>query len=186
MGGCDFEADLNMAKVIYIAGVPASGKSAIVESFVSRLQDNDNPEPRRFGKLRGNRFGHVHVLGIYDGSVFGGTDKLSMTVINDAISYCLSLGENDVVIAEGDRLFNARFLCATSAIVIMIDAHDKILKERHRQRGDQQREAFLKRCRSKVENMIKRFKLQRFWNNTAQEQEVILTLIERLVKNHGN
>lgn len=75
------------AKVIYIAGVPASGKSTLFRLIRKHLFDG--AKEFRIGKCRGieSKCGKFKMLGVFDGSKFEGTDKLSMTVINDAISY---------------------------------------------------------------------------------------------------
>lgn len=101
------------AKVIYIAGVPASGKSTLFRLIRKHLFDG--AKEFRIGKCRGieSKCGKFKMLGVFDGSKFEGTDKLSMTVINDAISYLKGINGKSVVFVEGDRLFNYRFLHET-------------------------------------------------------------------------
>lgn len=69
-------------KVIYIAGVPASGKSTMFKR-VRELLFGDATEFKE-GKVRGlqSTDGHYIMLGVFDGTTFEGTDKLSMTVID--------------------------------------------------------------------------------------------------------
>lgn len=120
------------------------------------------------------------MLGVFDGTTFEGTDKLSMTVIDDAIEFVkqqMDSEQKSVVFVEGDRLFNIRFLKETKALLLLIDANERILKARHIERGDNQTETFLKSRRSKVENFISKYKAQRIWNNTLQDQERILNFI---------
>ncbi len=120
------------------------------------------------------------MLGVFDETTFEGTDKLSMTVIDDAIEFVkqqMDSEQKSVVFVEGDRLFNIRFLKETKALLLLIDANERILKARHIERGDNQTETFLKSRRSKVENFISKYKAQRIWNNTLQDQERILNFI---------
>lgn len=171
-------------KVIYIAGVPASGKSTLFRLIRKCLFD----EARDFhnGKCRGieSKCGKFKMLGVFDGSMFEGTDKLSMTVIDDAISYIKGINGKSVVFVEGDRLFNYRFLHETGAMLLLIDANEKVLKARHIERGDSQTDTFLKSRRSKVENFIAKYGVQRIWNNTLQDQERILNFIIKTAKGY--
>lgn len=174
-------------KVIYIAGVPASGKS----SLMKLVRDNLLADSKEFkhGLCRGieSRDGKYKMLGVFDGSLFEGTDKLGMTVINDALQYIGVLqaaGSKTVVFVEGDRLFNIRFLSKTHALLLVIDANEAVLKWRHIERGDTQTETFLKSRRSKVENFIARYKVRRIWNNTPKDQERILSYILKTAREY--
>ena len=165
-------------KVIYIAGVPASGKSALFK----RIRESLFAEQRQFshGALKGIYYREYRMLGIFDGTTFEGTDKLSMSVINDAIDYIQSLWCDKtryVVFVEGDRLFNERFLRETRATLLLIDANEVILRQRHAQRADTQTETFLKGRRSKIENFAKKFNVKRIWNNTPADQDRIVNYI---------
>lgn len=175
------------AKVIYIAGVPASGKS----SLMKLVRDNLFADCKEFkhGLCRGIEScdGKYKMLGVFDGSLFEGTDKLSMTAINDALSYIQGLqddAEKTVVFGEGDRLFNIRFLNKTHALLLVVDANEAVLKWRHMERGDNQTETFLKNRRSKVENFIARYKVRRIWNNTPKDQERILSYILKTAREY--
>lgn len=175
------------ARVIYIAGVPASGKSSLMKLVRENLF-TDSTEFKH-GLCRGieSRDGKYSMLGVFDGSMFEGTDKLGMTVINDALQYIRELQEKDgkaVVFVEGDRLFNIRFLSKTDALLLVLDANGAILKRRHIERGDSQTESFLKSRRSKVENFISRYKVRRIWNNTPKDQERILSYILKTARDY--
>lgn len=166
------------AKVIYIAGVPASGKSTLFKMIRKHLFSES--KEFKHGKCKGIENGAFKMLGVFDGTTFEGTDKLSMTVIDDAIEFVkqqIYSKQKSVVFVEGDRLFNIRFLKETKALLLLIDANERVLKERHIKRGDSQTETFLKSRRSKVENFINKYKAQRIWNNTLQDQERILSFI---------
>lgn len=175
-------------KVIYIAGVPASGKSTMFKRVREQLF-GDATEFKE-GKVRGLQTtdGHYIMLGVFDGTTFEGTDKLSMTVIDDAIAYVKKLSasrERYVIFVEGDRLFNYRFLSETRALLLLLDANEIVLKNRHIARGDMQTDTFLRSRRSKVENFISKYKAQRIWNNTLQDQEHILNFIIKVAKEYA-
>lgn len=89
-----------------------------------------------------------------------------------------------MVFVEGDRLFNIRFLRETKALLLLIDADERVLKKRHAKRGDNQTETFLKSRRSKVENFVKKYNVQRVWNNTQEEHERILSFILKTAKEY--
>ena len=78
-------------KTILLAGVPASGKSTIFREVRDKLFDIQIPF--KYKKLRGirNENGRIQMLGVFDNSKHEGTDKLSMTVIADALEYIKSL-----------------------------------------------------------------------------------------------
>lgn len=174
-------------KVIYIAGVPASGKSTLFKHVREHLF-NGAVEFRK-GKVRGikNADERYIMLGVFDGSTFEGTDKLSMTVIDDAIAYIKelsALSSRHVVFVEGDRLFNYRFLSETKATLFLLDANDDVLKERHKMRGDAQTSTFLKSRRSKVENFVAKYGVKRIWNNTVEDSDKILSIILNTSKDY--
>ena len=165
-------------KVIYVAGVPASGKTTLFKRIRERLFK----ECKKFkeGKVRGIEQGCYKMLGVFDDSTFEGTDRLSMTVIDDAIEYINKLersSEKTVVFVEGDRLFNYRFLNHAKALVILLDASPSVLAQRHKERGDNQTNTFLKSRRTKVENFATKYHIGRAYNNTKEDSERILQFI---------
>lgn len=168
-------------KVIYVAGVPASGKSTLFRSIREYLF----PAPVLFksGLCRGIRQNNYYMLGVFDGSLFEGTDRLSMSVIGDALAFIKDLerdGGRSVVFVEGDRLFNRRFLVETRALLIIIDANERILRMRHLERGDVQTDTFLRSRRTKIENYISRYRVPRVWNNTPSDAKRILDFIVKI------
>lgn len=168
---------------ILLAGVPASGKSTIFREVRDKLFDIQIPF--KYKKLRGirNENGRIQMLGVFDNSKHEGTDKLSMTVIDDALEYIKSLepGFKKVVLLEGDRLLNERFIEETKAEVITIEASQYTLLKRHIERKDNQSETFLKRCETKVSNIQKKYGLQPLQNNTEIEKEHIVKTIAKEV-----
>lgn len=172
-------------KVLFVAGVPASGKTTLFKRIREALFV-DSTEFKN-GKVRGIESADrkYQMLGVFDGSTFEGTDRLSMTVIDDAIKHIQQLGTEPiprVVFVEGDRLFNYRFLSETCANVIVIDAFDEVLAKRHEQRGDNQSETFLKSRRTKIENMMMKYNIPKTWNNTIDDSTRLLQYVISLSK----
>ena len=177
------------AKVIYIAGVPASGKSTLLKALRERLFVGYTTF--KYKSLRGivSSDGRYKMLGVFDGSITEGTDRLSMSVINDAIEYINTEKEKPqkcIIFAEGDRLFNYRFLASVGAHLLLIDADEQILAQRHKSRCDGQNATFLKSRRSKVENFAKKYGVNRIMNNTLQDQQRIINYLLKTAEDYLN
>ena len=142
-------------RVIYIAGVPASGKSSLLRQVRQALFEG--AAEFREGKVRGivSPDGSYRMLGVFDGSTFEGTDKLSMTVIGDAIDH-----------------------------IRRLDADERVLRNRHLLRGDTQTGTFLKSRRTKVENFVNKYHVPRVWNNTPADQRRILAYIIKSARDY--
>lgn len=170
------------ARLLYLAGVPASGKSTLFKRLRADLFAD--AEEFRHGLLRGikSKDGRLYMLGVFDGSTFEGTDRLSMAVINDTLEWFNGLDSNSTVFVEGDRLFNKRFLVETQANVMIIDAHPTVLAARHANRGDNQTETFLRSRRTKVDNIVKMFKLPVYTNNTSSDSERNYHILKRFAE----
>lgn len=168
---------------IYVGGVPASGKSTLFRCVRQRLFAHS--ADFKDGCCRGvfAEGGKLLMLGVFDGSMFEGTDRLAMTAIDDCLSYIRKLegeGERKVVFVEGDRLLCDRFIRATRARLILIDAHPRVLEARQRGRraqGHCQSNTFLKAKRTKVQGMATRWHCPLLPNNTPAEQARILDRI---------
>lgn len=170
------------AKVIYIAGVPASGKTTLFKRIRQELFTSS--EEVKHGKCRAIKSDNYIMLGVFDGSTFEGTDRLSMAVIDDAIDYIQHLDDSKVVFVEGDRLFNFRFLQAVRAKIILLDAHPDVLKQRHQERGDNQTATFLQSRRTKLENFASKHRISRVYNNTPEDGNKIYDYIIKLAKSY--
>lgn len=176
---------MKRAKVIYLAGVPAAGKSTIFRAVREALFKQATPF--HYDTLRGIQDGPYRMLGVFDGTITEGTDRLSNAVIDDAIRY---IAEQDrgpepvVVFAEGDRLFNDSFLEAVNATLIVIDAEQNTLRRRHRERGDSQQAEFLRSRRSKVDNFCKRHGIKKYMNNTQADADRLTAWIIKTAREH--
>lgn len=168
-------------KVFYLGGVPASGKTTILRAVRSALMPSAT-EFRR-GLCRGVAQWPYAMLGVFDGSTFEGTDRLSNCVIDDALDWLYALdrrGRRVAVLAEGDRLFCERFLERSCAETYVVEAYACVLARRRAERaahGDGQSECFLRAKRTKVDNLRRKCGLRVLWNNTAGERDGIVSLI---------
>lgn len=162
------------ALVIYLGGVPASGKSSLFRGLRSVLFRGAAPFALR--TCKGVEAGAFKMLGVFDGSTFEGTDKLSMSVIDDALAYIRDLNGRDgrsVVFVEGDRLLCDRFIREAACRVFIVDADERVLAQRRGARkvqGCSQTAQFWKAKRTKVNNIIAKWNPPVLKNNTTAEQ----------------
>tara|TARA_Y100000593_G_scaffold17150_1_gene34295 strand:+ start:1979 stop:2530 length:552 start_codon:yes stop_codon:yes gene_type:complete len=143
-------------QAIGIGGMPASGKTTLVKNIRKKLK---KPKMFRFGVLRGEYYTdeNLYILGVYGKGLFDGTDKLSMSVQPDAVSFFKKISETTVLF-EGDRLFNLSFIEAirnlTELKLYYLDVKDTTLAVRHFDRNDTQTDKFKKGRKTKYENIL--------------------------------
>jgi hypothetical protein len=77
----------------------------------------------------------IYFIGIYDNSIFCGTDKLSMAVQPDFIKL-LDIKKNATFVFEGDRLFNQSLFDQKPCDIYVLEVNNENLKERHKTRND--------------------------------------------------
>jgi ABC-type dipeptide/oligopeptide/nickel transport system ATPase component len=171
-----------MNKIIGITGEPGSGKTYSIKTILSNNQKGEwftyKSGLLRFHK---NELRKTIILGLYDNtSVFDGTDRLSMAVQPDAEKFFLdNFLENYLIIFEGDRLFNCKYLCFieslqnTIASWFCIDVDSEICQKQRDKRGTKQPDSFIKSRKTKIENISKTHFLQK-----VTQQDLLLFLKE--------
>jgi len=148
-----------------ILGHPGAGKSWAVYDFLKFMMDfhgfeRDPSEVRkRIGLVDYHDLGEIVIMGIYDGSKFQGTDRLSMAVSVDFVRFFSKIKDEKSdpwIIAEGDRINNMTFFKAAiengklERIKCDPGSYDKLLEQR-KQRNHVFPQAFLKTIATKVE-----------------------------------
>ena len=129
-------------KLIYLIGMPGTGKSTVMKEFMSR---HDGWERERATELLDTHVsGNIRVLGKYEeGETFSGTDRLSMAVAPKAIEW-ISKTPDEVIIGEGDRLNNKAFFEKAKELgelhIIKLTVSDEERKRRYEERGSNQSE----------------------------------------------
>jgi|TARA_R110001592_G_scaffold28662_1_gene104865 deoxyadenosine/deoxycytidine kinase len=141
-------------KCLAIGGVPATGKTTLMKMIINQIKPKQS---FKFGLLRGYIKDNTAILGIYKkGEVFAGTDKLSMAVQKDFDIYVDRKAFN--ISFEGDRLFTGNNLknltTKYNTRIIILDADEETLKQRHINRGDNQSETFLRSRNTKIKNIL--------------------------------
>lgn len=103
---------------ILIIGNCGVGKTYIMQSLIKNFNCNEN---KSIGQLHYNTNGNINVTGKYDGSIFQGSDKLSMSVMLSIDEFIQNV--NGVNIFEGDRFTNKNFIKKANPYIIKINGN---------------------------------------------------------------
>lgn len=147
-----------MTKLIYLIGLPGTGKSTIMKQF---MENRDWKQERVIDLLDTHISGRVRVLGKYEeGETFSGTDRLSMAVAPKAVEW-MNTAPNEVIVGEGDRLNNKAFFEAAKSVgdltIIHLTVSDDERQRRYDERGSDQSDKFISTVRTKVKNIVEEF-----------------------------
>lgn len=154
-------------KVVAYIGEPATGKSTIMASIVARLRETEEDEPTTDGLLRFHVFRQQRtiVFGVYDGSLFSGTDRLAKAAapkFREWIEQNSQAGEfaDFTVFWEGERFTNEATLRTMFSFcqveLYQVKASAEALRLRHSTR-DRQSETWLKAMKTRVEKLAETF-----------------------------
>ena len=151
-----------MRTITCIGGVPGTGKTTLVRSYIHNTQKDAAWKPVRPTRLLRAMYNDAldtYVLGVYhDDEVFAGTDKLSMAVQPEVLPWIRS--HTSHVIFEGYRLFTSSMLTSmttlpdTNVRILVLDAPQECLDERYTQRGSTQSTTFIRGRRTKIQNIM--------------------------------
>ncbi len=161
-----------------IAGLPITGKSTLMRKIRTQLGEHTK---KQHNLLRYEDYLHHVILGIYDGSTFEGTDKLSMAVMKDALEFLKT--NRKKVLVEGDRLFSLKFLEGAKSMgydvkisILYVDNFVEILK-RYQSRGQMQTESFIKGRQTKINNIRASFPTVAINTNKPMKPKIIQSFI---------
>lgn len=169
-----------MAKrIIAIGGVPATGKTTLMRKVIKSLLPL---KTFKYKLLRGlyNKDKKIYIMGIYDNSLFSGTDKLSMAVQPHFIEFAKKITEENIIF-EGDRLFNQSLFNELDCDKIILKVNHKEIHNRHIKRNDTQTEKFKKAKETKIRNIIENNEVSLFENNNEEDTKRIKDYILKLI-----
>ena len=168
-----------MAEIIAIGGVPASGKSTLMKKVIKEYKPL---KTFKYGLIRGlyDKEKNLYFIGIYDDSVFCGTDKLSMAVQPHFFKLIDKLPQARFVF-EGDRLFNQSLFDKYDCEIVVINANEETIDQRHKQRSDNQTDRFKKAKQTKINNILNKNQVTVLDNNTEQDAENLFNHIIKLI-----
>jgi GTPase SAR1 family protein len=128
---------------ILLIGACGVGKTWVMSNIVKDLNKRG-----KIGLFRFHYNDKVVVPGIYDGSMFQGSDKLSMAVTKDLDKFS-KWAHNKIVIYEGDRFTNAKVLSQSPYVIKIAGDGSK----GRSLRGSEQSERHLKSIATRVANI---------------------------------
>lgn len=148
-------------KLIYLIGIPGTGKTTIMREFMNRVGPWIPERPAELlDTMRcASPNEKLRILGKYEeGETFAGTDRLSMAVAPKAIEW-METKPNEVIIGEGDRLANKGFFksAGDDLVIFHIKTSDEERQRRYKERGSNQDESFIKTTKTKCKNLIEEF-----------------------------
>jgi len=145
-------------KLVYIIGIPGTGKSTLMKAFMERAGGEwkqerviDLLDTHSNGKCRG--FRKYEEVGN-----FRGTALLSMAVSPNAIAW-VNTKPNETICGEGDRLNSKTFFEAVGddLTIIHLKVSDNTREKRYKERGSNQSEKFIQTTRTKCQNVLEAF-----------------------------
>lgn len=179
-------------KTVGIGGEPATGKTSLMVQILSTLGASRTLSYKKLVKGHFYDDAKVVVIGVYDGSLFAGTDRLSMAVLPEAIAFLNQLASRPAydgwtVLFEGDRLFNAKLFDAAQKLgeltLFLLSASDEELEKRHGDRKDNQNPTWLAGRRTKYKNLQGQYPIKVLPNDSVWMQAKNLKLILQEISN---
>ena len=167
-------------RIIAIGGEPATGKSTLMKRIIKQHMPL---KTFSYGLVKGlySQEHNIYFIGIYDNSVFCGTDKLSMAV-QPVFVKLLNKMPDATFVFEGDRLFNQSLFDQKQCEIYVLEVNDEVLKARHEKRNDNQTDQFKRAKRTKIQNIKDNNTFTLLPNNTAEQTEECYKTILKAIK----
>lgn len=150
---------------ILLVGGCGVGKTWVMKQLLGKHYT----KPGKIGKFKFHYNDDLVLVGVYDGTTFEGSDRLSMSVITDLGKFLAWAGDRAVV-CEGDRFTNSTFISQAHPVIFKIDGDGT---EGRKIRGSKQTERHIKAIATRVDN-IKEDVLAR---DSEEALELILKLL---------
>lgn len=145
-----------------------SGKTWVMEQIIQYYVLSHK---RKIGKIYFHTDNKIMVLGKYDGSMYQGTDKLSMSVMTD-VDCMLEYAKDKIILTEGDRFTNSTFIKKANPIVIKITDDGALGRLK---RNSNQSERHLKSIQTRVNNIDANYEVLNSFEALDKIKELIDT-----------
>lgn len=145
-----------MKAVYLIIGNCGVGKTWLMKQLIDESKRWGNYEQKQVGLYRWQENQMVSFLGVWDGSMFEGSDRLSMAVMADN-NLVKDKFTSEVVVADGDRFTNSKFIESFNPIIVRIKG-DGI--EGRKKRGSNQTDRHLQAIATRVKNIQPHFEVE--------------------------
>ena len=155
-------------KTILLIGPCGSGKTWVFKKIIKEYNLNINAKIKSI-YFKTNK--KLSVMGKYNGHIYDGSDRLSMSIMKD-IGFLKSTQEkNDMfILAEGDRFMNKTFINKFNPYIIKILDDGSVGREK---RNSKQTERQIKTIQTRVSNI----KENKTVKNSLEALNTIKTLI---------
>jgi hypothetical protein len=151
---------------ILIVGVPGTGKTWVMKEIIKMYECHTK---QRMGMYFWHCAERLYVVGKYDGTMFEGSDRLSMALMRDTDKFLDYVGDS-LCIFEGDRFTNSTFIQKAEPIIIKILGDGE---EGRKKRNSTQSESHLKRMTTRVANVCAHYEVQDSGEGLAKVNELI-------------
>lgn len=151
---------------ILLVGACGVGKTWVMKQLLADYK----LRPGKIGKFKFHYNDDVAIIGVYDGTTFEGSDRLSMSVITDLQKF-LAWSKNKIVICEGDRFTNSTFISQAHPIIFKIQGDGEVGRKI---RASKQTERHIKAIATRVKNI----KEDVLTEDSEEAYQLIKTLID--------
>lgn len=143
------KTDITKNRNILIVGICGVGKTWVMKSLIDEFNCLEMSQVKLV-RYNTNKDKSVNVVGKYDGSMFEGSDKLSMSVSTSVDEYLEETKSSNFNVFEGDRFSNGKFIDKVKPLVIKILGDGSKGRE---SRGSSQSERQIKSITTRVGNI---------------------------------
>lgn len=138
------------SNVVLIIGAPGTGKTWVMQQLIEYFGINKNVYSYGTGQYKYLKQNGVIIIGVYDGSKFQGSDRLSMSIMQSNKLIAPVFKTVEAVFCEGDRFTNSTFINEFKPVIIRIKGDGSQGREL---RGTSQTERQIKSITTRVNNI---------------------------------